>query len=108
MVILATLATIIASQAMISGLFHHDSSHISWTFPYMPVVHTNKEHEGQIYVPFINWSLYIGCVMLVIMFESSTRLAGAYGLAVAGDMFITSISMIFIAKYYWKWPTWGV
>ena len=109
MVILATLATVIASQAMISGAFSITTQAISLgLFPYMPVVHTNKEHEGQIYVPFINWSLYIGCVILVIMFESSTRLAGAYGLAVAGDMFITSISMIFIAKYYWKWPTWGV
>ncbi|MBI4973567.1 KUP/HAK/KT family potassium transporter [Candidatus Roizmanbacteria bacterium] len=108
MVVLAALATIIASQALISGAFSLATQAISLgLLPYIPIVHTNQEHEGQIYVPAINWSLYVGCVILVIMFESSTRLAGAYGLAVAGVMFITSISMIYVAKNYWKWSTWS-
>ena len=109
MVILAALATIIASQAMISGAFSIATQAMSLgLLPYLPVIHTNKEQEGQIYVPFVNWSLYVGCIVLVLVFQSSTRLASAYGLAVAGDMLITSIAMLFIAKHYWKWPTWSV
>lgn len=104
MVILATAATIIASQALISGAFSLVTQAISLgLFPYTKIVHTHHEHEGQIYVPFVNWALYIGCVLLVIGFGSSSRLAGAYGLAVSGVMFVTSISMILVAEYVWKW-----
>ncbi len=104
MVILATLATIIASQALISGAFSLITQAISLgLMPYTKVVHTHHEHEGQIYVPFVNWALYIGCVLLVIGFQSSTKLASAYGLAVSGVMFVTSISMILIAINLWKW-----
>lgn len=104
MVIIATFATIIASQALISGAFSLVTQAISFKLlPFIKVVHTHHEHEGQIYVPFVNWSLYIGCVLLVLFFQSSDRLASAYGLAVSGVMVVTSIAMLQIAKKYWKW-----
>ncbi len=104
MVIISTVATIIASQALISGAFSLASQAISLgLFPMFRVRHTHIDHEGQIYVPFINWALYIGCVLLVLIFRSSNNLAAAYGLAVSGVMIVTSLSMIQIAMYYWKW-----
>jgi KUP system potassium uptake protein len=104
-VILATAATVIASQALISGAFSLTAQAISLgLFPYLPAKHTHAEHEGQIYIPFVNWALYIGAVTLVIVFRSSTNLAAAYGLAVSGVMFVTTLGMIVIAKDYWKWP----
>lgn len=104
MVIIATFATIIASQALISGAFSLVAQAISFKLlPFIKVVHTHHEHEGQIYVPFVNWSLYIGCILLVIFFKSSDRLASAYGLAVSGVMIVTSIAMFQIARNYWKW-----
>ncbi len=108
-VILATCATIIASQAMISGAFSLTKQAISLRLlPYIPTVYTHKDHEGQIYIPAINWMLYIGAVLLVLIFQSSSRLAGAYGLAVAGDMLITTLAMMAIAITLWKWNTWFV
>ncbi len=106
MVILATAATVIASQALISGAFSLAAQGISLgLFPYLPVVHTSSEHEGQIFVPFVNWALYIGCVILVLVFKTSGHLAGAYGLAVSGVMLVTSLAMVQIARHYWKWGT---
>ena len=106
MVILATLATIIASQALISGAFSLATQAISLgLLPYTKVIHTHNDHEGQIYVPFINWALYFGCILLVITFKSSTNLASAYGLAVSGVMLITSVSMIEVARHIWRWKT---
>lgn len=105
MIILATFATIIASQALISGVFSLTTQGIGLgLFPRLRVVHTHEEHEGQIYVPFINWALYVGCVILVIGFQSSTNLASAYGLAVAGDMLVTSVTMMVITTSLWHWP----
>jgi KUP system potassium uptake protein len=104
MIILATLATIIASQALISGVFSLVAQGIGLgLFPRVRIVHTHEEHEGQIYVPFINWALLLGCIMLVVTFKSSNNLASAYGLAVAGDMLITSLAMILISKDLWRW-----
>ncbi|MFZ2206145.1 MAG: KUP/HAK/KT family potassium transporter [Microgenomates group bacterium] len=104
MVILATLATIIASQALISGAFSLISQAISLgLLPFVKVIHTHKDHHGQIYIPSVNWMLYIGAVTLVLLFQSSSRLASIYGLAVSGDMFITSLAMIAVSHYLWKW-----
>lgn len=104
-VLLATLATIIASQAMISGAFSLTKQAISLRLiPYLPTIYTHKDHEGQIYIPFVNWALFAGAFALVLRFQSSTNLAGAYGFAVAGDMFITTLSMIIVAIGVWKWP----
>ncbi len=104
LVILATLATIVASQALISGAFSLASQAIGLgLFPRLNTRHTHQAHAGQIYVPFINWILYVGCVALVVVFGSSSELAAAYGLAVAGVMVITSIAMFDIARRYWHW-----
>lgn len=104
MVILATLATIIASQALISGVFSLTMQAISLRLlPYIKVTHTHEEHAGQVYIGAVNWALYIGTVILVLTFKSSSNLAGAYGLAVSGDMFINTLGMIVIATQLWKW-----
>jgi KUP system potassium uptake protein len=104
LVVLASLATIVASQALISGAFSLTSQAIGLgLFPRINVKHTHGSHAGQIYVPFVNWALYLGCVALVISFGSSSALAAAYGLAVAGVMLITSLAMFTIARRYWRW-----
>ena len=104
MVLLATVATIIASQALISGAFSLTSQAIGLgLFPRLAVLHTHQAHAGQIYVPFINWALYAGCVLLVAGFGSSSALASAYGLAVSGVMVITSLAMMPVARLCWQW-----
>jgi KUP system potassium uptake protein len=104
MVVLATSATIIASQALISGAFSLASQGIALgLLPRLKIVHTHHVHSGQIYLPFINWSLYVGCMTLVVHFGSSTALAAAYGLSVSGVMLATSIAMTAIARLEWRW-----
>ncbi|MEI7579911.1 MAG: KUP/HAK/KT family potassium transporter [bacterium] len=104
MVIIATLATIIASQALISGAFSLTAQAVSLgLFPKLTIKHTNQGHHGQIYIPAVNWMLYIGCIALVLIFKSSTKIAAAYGLAVSGVMFLTTLGMIIIANYLWCW-----
>jgi KUP system potassium uptake protein len=115
LVVLATLATIVASQALISAAFSLTSQAVGLgLFPRLLVRHTHQAHSGQIYIPFINWALYAGCVALVLIFRSSAGLAAAYGLAVAGVMVITSVAMYSVARRYWNWGAiqtaliWGV
>ncbi|MGC2123198.1 MAG: KUP/HAK/KT family potassium transporter [Xanthobacteraceae bacterium] len=104
MVLLATAATVIASQALISGAFSLVSQAIRLgLFPRLALLHTHEKHAGQIYVPFVNWALFLGCVLLVLTFRSASALAAAYGLAVSGVMLITSLAMFPIARHYWKW-----
>ena len=104
MVLLATVATVIASQALISATFSLTSQAIRLgLFPRLKLLHTHQHHAGQIYVPFINRSLFIGCIALVLTFGSSLALAAAYGLAVSGVMLITSASMFSISRLYWGW-----
>ena len=104
MVLLATVATIIASQALISGAFTLAAQAIRLgLFPRLTIHHTHQAHAGQVYMPFINWGLYLGCILLVLLFGSSDALGAAYGLAVAGVMVITSVAMIPISRLYWGW-----
>jgi KUP system potassium uptake protein len=104
MVLLATVATVIASQALISGAFTLASQAIRLgLFPRLTIRHTHHAHAGQIYMPFINWGLYTGCILLVVLFGSSAALGAAYGLAVSGVMVITSLAMIPVAQLYWRW-----
>jgi KUP system potassium uptake protein len=104
MVLLATLATVIASQGLISGSFSLASQAVALgLFPRLRIVHTHDAHEGQIYIPFVNWALFAGCVALVIGFRSTESLAALYGLAVSGVMVITSAAMIPIGTRYWGW-----
>ena len=104
MVGLATLSTVIASQALISGAFSLTAQAIALgLLPRLRVVHTHDAHEGQIYIRFVNWALFAGCVALVFTFRSAGSLAAAYGLAVSGVMVVTSIAMIPVGARYWKW-----
>jgi len=104
MVLLATVATIIASQALISGAFSLVSQAIRLgLFPRLNLLHTHHVHAGQIYIPFINRMLLVGCLLLVLGFGSSAALAAAYGLAVSGVMVITSVAMLPIARDFWRW-----
>jgi KUP system potassium uptake protein len=103
-VVLATVATIVASQALISAAFSLVSQAIGLgLLPRLDILHTHRAHAGQIYIPVVNWGLYIGCIALVITFGSSSALAAALGLAVAGVMLVTSLAMFAIARHYWKW-----
>lgn len=104
MVLLATVSTVIASQALISGAFSLASQAVRLgLFPRMNIVHTHLQRAGQIYIAFINWGLYAGCVALVLAFGSSASLASAYGLAVSGVMVITSLAMLPISRHHWNW-----
>jgi KUP system potassium uptake protein len=107
MVGLASLATIIASQALISGVFSltHQAIRLGY-FPRLTVRHTSGEAEGQIYLPLINWGLAVACIALVLAFRESNRLAAAFGLAVSGTMLITSIIYFVVTRDTWKWPLW--
>ncbi|MBL8428685.1 MAG: potassium transporter Kup [Dechloromonas sp.] len=104
MVGLATAATVIASQAVISGAFSVARQSIQMgLLPRMQIIHTSGMEEGQIYVPFTNWSLYLAVVALVVGFQNSSNLAAAYGIAVTGTMLIDTILVAFVMALLWKW-----
>ncbi len=107
LVALSACATIIASQALISGAFSltHQAVQLGY-FPRVTVTHTSSQAEGQIYVPEINWGLAIACIVLVLSFKESSKLAAAYGIAVSGTMGITSIAFFAVTRSTWKWPMW--
>jgi len=102
---LATIATVIASQALLSGAFSltQQAIHLGY-LPRMGIQHTSAVHIGQIYVPVVNWSLFIGTISLVLLFGSSTNLAAAYGIAVSGTMVMTTLLLYVIARHAWHWP----
>ncbi len=105
MVLLATAATVIASQAVISGAFSVARQAVQMGFlPRMEVCQTSDKAQGQIYVPLTNWTLYIAVVFLVLTFQSSSNLAAAYGIAVTGTMTITTILSAFVMILLWRWP----
>jgi KUP system potassium uptake protein len=104
MVVLATLATVIASQAMISGAFSLARQAVRLGFlPQLRIVHTSEHEIGQVYVPAINAVLLVGVVGIVLGFGSSARLAAAYGLAVTGTFVITSVLFLVVARSTWRW-----
>ncbi|MEY4065376.1 MAG: potassium transport protein Kup [Pseudomonadota bacterium] len=104
MVALATMATVIASQALISGVFSLTKQAIQLGyFPRMAVIHTSDKTIGQIYIPFINWALFIGAVWLVIEFRESSSMAAAYGIAVSLTMLVTTFLALVVARKVWKW-----
>ena len=107
LIVLATLATVIASQALITAAFSVTKQAIQLGYlPRLRIVHTSVRQTGQIYVPFVNWSLY-GCVVLaVVLFGSSSALASAYGIAVTIDMTITTVMTFFVIRHAWKLPLW--
>jgi KUP system potassium uptake protein len=106
LVILATCSTVIASQAVISGAFSLTRQAIQMGYcPRLAIQHTSERQIGQIYVPFINWTLLAAVILLVIGFKSSSNLAGAYGIAVTLAMLIDSISLFVVMRRLWRWPT---
>jgi len=104
MIMLATVATIIASQAVISGAYSITRQAMQLGYsPRMNVLHTSEETSGQIYLPFINWTLLVAIFILVLNFKSSTNLGAAYGIAVTGTMVITTILAFVVVRKLWGW-----
>ncbi len=107
LVILATLATIIASQAVISGAFSVTQQAIQLGFiPRLRITHTSEHAAGQIYIPVVNWALLVMVIVLVVTFGSSSNLAAAYGIAVTGAMAIDTVLISVVLFSLWKWPLW--
>ena len=102
---LATLATVIASQALITGAFSVTKQVIQLGYlPRFQVWHTSVKETGQIYMPFVNWGLFVLIVLAVVLFRSSSNLAAAYGIAVTLDMLITTVLTFFVIRYAWHYP----
>nr|WP_312990116.1 potassium transporter Kup [Comamonas koreensis] len=107
LVLLATMATVIASQALITGAFSVTKQVIQLGYlPRIQILHTSVRDTGQIYIPFVNWSLFLTIVLAVILFKSSSNMAAAYGIAVTLDMTITTVLTFFVLRYGWKYALW--
>ncbi len=105
LVLLATMATVIASQALITGAFSVTKQAIQLGYlPRLNIRHTSVRDTGQIYIPFVNWSLFAAIVLAVVMFKSSSNLAAAYGIAVTLDMLITTVLTFFVIRFGWGYP----
>lgn len=104
---LSIAAAIIASQALISGAFSLTRQAIQLGyFPRLRIAHTHAEHSGQIYVPFVNALLAIGCITVALGFRNTAALASAYGIAVTGTMAVTTFAFYLVARRTWRWPAW--
>ena len=105
LVVMATLATVIASQALITGAFSVTKQVIQLGYlPRLNILHTSVRDTGQIYIPLVNWGLFVAIVLAVVMFRSSSNLAAAYGIAVTLDMTITTVLTFFVIRYGWGYP----
>jgi KUP system potassium uptake protein len=105
LVVLATMATVIASQALITGAFSVTKQVIQLGYlPRLKILHTSVKDTGQIYLPLVNWGLFAAIVLAVVLFRSSSNLAAAYGIAVCTDMLITTILTFFVIRYHWNYP----
>ena len=106
-VVLSTVATIIASQAMISGVFSLTQQAVQLGYlPRVRITHTSEETRGQIYISGVNWAMMFACIGLILAFRESSRLAGAYGIAVTATMTATSIVYFYVASKAWNWSFW--
>lgn len=104
LVVIATAAAIIASQAMISGIFSVARQAVRLGYlPRIQIIHTSRHAEGQVYIPSINSVIAVGCVVTVLLFQTSSNLAGAYGIAIAAEMTITTILFSVVARRMWRW-----
>ena len=109
MIGLACAAAVIASQAVITGVFSMANQAIQLRYlPRLTVQHTSDVEQGQIYLPFINWVLYISILLLILIFQTSANLASAYGVAVTMTMLCDTILVSILAYTLWRWPTWKV
>ncbi len=105
LVVLAAMAAVIASQALITGAFSVTKQVIQLGYlPRLHVMHTNVKEVGQVYLPFVNWGLFVAILVAVVMFKSSSALAAAYGIAVCTDMLITTVLTFYVIRYSWKYP----
>ncbi|CEI52524.1 Kup system potassium uptake protein [Acinetobacter bereziniae] len=109
MIALATAAAVIASQAVITGVFSMANQAIQLRYlPRLTVHHTSDVEQGQIYLPFINWILFVSILLLIVIFQNSANLANAYGVAVTMTMLCDTILIAFLAYGFWRWPKWKV
>ncbi len=109
MVVLATVATVIASQAVISGAFSVSRQALRLGFlPHVRIRQTSEEQEGQVYVPAVNIGLFVAVLLVVFTFRSSNKLATAYGVAVTGTFLITTSLFLLLARSGWRWPAWRI
>ena len=107
MVVIATVAAVIASQALISGAYSLMQQAIQLGFwPRLTIVHTSREASGQIYLPEVNWALMVACIALTVGFRGSSALAAAYGIAVVSTMLISTLLLYSVARHLWRWPIW--
>ncbi|MGG8471118.1 low affinity potassium transporter Kup [Rahnella sp. PAMC25617] len=108
LLILATLATVIASQAVISGVFSLTRQAVRMGYlPPMRIIYTSDEESGQIYIPVVNWLLYFAVLIAIVSFKHSSNLASAYGIVVTGTMVITSVLIGIVMVKNWGWKTWA-
>jgi KUP system potassium uptake protein len=108
MVVLATAATVIASQAVITGAYSLTRQAVQLgLLPRLEIVHTSEAHSGQIYMPRVNTLLFVGVVLLVALFRSSSALASAYGISVTGTMVVTAMLGFIVVWKVWKWSPWA-
>ncbi len=106
-VVIATVATVIASQAVISGAFSISRQAIRLGFlPPLRIRHTSNRDAGQVYLPAVNWALFVGVLALVLAFRSSARLASAYGVAVTGTFLVDTALFLVVVHHRWHWPVW--
>jgi KUP system potassium uptake protein len=104
---IATMAAIVASQALISGAFSITRQGIQLGYiPRLEIKHTSITEEGQIYIPEVNWFIAVGCLMVVVAFKNTSNLGAAYGIAVTGTMFITTLLFDVVARLRFRWPAW--
>ncbi|MCX5468870.1 potassium transporter Kup [Acinetobacter nematophilus] len=109
MIALATAAAVIASQAVITGVFSMANQAIQLRYlPRLTVHHTSDVEQGQIYLPFINWILFVSILLLIVIFQNSANLANAYGVAVTMTMLCDTILIAILAYGFWRWPKWKV
>jgi KUP system potassium uptake protein len=107
LLVLATLAAIVASQAMISGAYSVTRQGIALGYiPRLEIRHTSQREEGQIYIPEVNWFIAVGCLVIVLAFQETSRLGAAYGIAVTGTMLITSILFFQVVRQRFRWALW--
>ena len=108
MVLLATAATVIASQAVITGAYSLTQQAIQLgLLPRFEIRHTSATQVGQIYMPRVNALLLVGVLLLVVLFRSSSALASAYGIAVTGTMVVTALMAFVVICKVWRWPLWA-
>ena len=108
LILLSTAATVIASQAVITGAYSLASQAIQLgLLPRLEIVHTSSTQEGQIFIPRVNRVLLLGVLALVLLFRSSDALANAYGIAVSGTMVATTSLAFFVVWKLWRWPLWA-